>query len=248
MTHNLNSTITQTGSTRKRAARNQQDGASKGRRLNDNGNSSNIPPVIATAPMLNSPRPVSVNDNNNDNSVLQLPSPVQAPRTRTRPAPKPKQTINNLNPQIFAALSESKAAYDNVISEFESDYGSVAVVTGVAASNLLSNNLNVVNSGIKNPFQHQVMKYKAGSDHCDAEYDALYDAMKTAASMGFKLGDDFWGEIPGLIGSTRSGDAYRNRFNKLRSGKLKGKYRNSEFAALHAELAGFKSESNCVSS
>ena len=48
--------------------------------------------------------------------------------------------------------------------------------------------------------------------------------------------------------SYRTGDAYRKMFTKLRSGKSKGKYRNSAFAALHSKLSGCKSEQNCSSS
>ena len=52
MAHNLNPPFNQIANSRKRSADNQQVGASARRRLNP------VPQIIATAPMLNSPRPV----------------------------------------------------------------------------------------------------------------------------------------------------------------------------------------------
>ena len=212
---------------RKRYAANQQVGSAKKARKDAQGQ---IPPMIASAPLLTALRPV----NNMANQLVQ--QPHRAPKKRSiRPPPKPKQTFDNLPVHIRTALTECKDAYEKVIADYEDDHKAVGVdKTGKVSMDMDVDSVNV--------------KYRHGEDYTHSEYDDLLDNVQAVAAMGIKLGAMFWKKIPTLMCSTRSANAYRNRFKQLASGDSKGGYSNSEFAALQQQLVEYKSETNCVSS
>ena len=247
---NTNPAFKLINNSRKRAAVNQQIGASSRQRVDASAAADLSPPIIASAPILNAPRPVNAGIIYSGSTAR----PAKAKKKRIRPAPKPKQTIDNLPPHIRSALTAPKDAYDKVMRDFEDEHkaaGGAIInteckVSGAGSNTALKVNLNVSNASSTNTAK--TAKYSDRAVYSDAEYDDLYEAMKTAMAMGYKLGDSYWKMVTDIMGSTRSPGAYRNRFGKLASGKLKGKYRNSEFCALQIQLNGFKSEHNCVSS